>query len=56
MDFVIDGQMEVPEISDNEWADRFVNGYRQSFDKTLLEDADVVIARVFAKYGHAEIA
>jgi hypothetical protein len=54
MDIIEDKQIEVPEISDNEWVDRFVNGYRQSFDKALLEDADVAIARIFAKYNHAK--
>jgi len=43
--------IETPEISDREWVDRFVAGFAQSFDKSLLEDAETVISRVFAKYN-----
>jgi hypothetical protein len=39
-----------PELSDQEWTERFVRGYKQSFDRDVLSDADDVLARVFSKH------
>jgi hypothetical protein len=46
--------INTPELNDQEWVQRFANGYIQSFDRDSLEDANIVLERIFKKYNTAE--
>jgi len=54
MDAFEDDMISAPEMSDQEWVERFAAGYRQSFDRGSLADADEALGRIFAKYNIAE--